>query len=41
VAAAAVGNDCDLAVLSVAEPAFAKGLKLLALGDVSARAAGC
>jgi S1-C subfamily serine protease len=30
----AVGNDCDLAVLRVADPAFAKGLKPLALGDV-------
>ena len=31
---AAVGNDCDLAVLSVADPAFARGLKPLAFGDL-------
>ncbi len=31
---AAVGNDCDLALLQVADPAFANGLKPLALGDV-------
>src|SRR5512134_2988073 len=31
---AAVGNDCDLALLQVADPTFAKGLKPLALGDV-------
>jgi S1-C subfamily serine protease len=31
---AAVGNDCDLALLQVADPAFAVGLKPLALGDV-------
>ena len=31
---AAVGNDCDLAVLRIADPAFAKGLKALALGEV-------
>ncbi len=31
---AAVGNDCDLALLQVADPAFAIGLKPLALGDV-------
>jgi S1-C subfamily serine protease len=31
---AAVGNDCDLALLQVADPAFATGLKPLALGDV-------
>jgi hypothetical protein len=31
---AAVGDDCDLAVLRIADPAFAKGLKPLALGDV-------
>jgi S1-C subfamily serine protease len=30
----AVGNDCDLAVLRVADPSFVKGLKPLALGDV-------
>jgi S1-C subfamily serine protease len=30
----AVGNDCDLAVLKVTDPAFAKGLKPLVLGDV-------
>jgi S1-C subfamily serine protease len=30
----AVGNDCDLAVLRVSDPAFTKGLKALALGDV-------
>ena len=30
----AVGDDCDLAVLRVADPAFTKGLKPLALGDV-------
>jgi S1-C subfamily serine protease len=30
----AVGNDCDLAVLRVADPTFAKGLKPLALGEV-------
>jgi len=31
---AAVGNDCDLALLQVADPAFAIGLKPLALGVV-------
>jgi len=31
---AAVGNDCDLAVLQVADPSFATGLKPLALGEV-------
>jgi S1-C subfamily serine protease len=31
---AAVGNDCDLAVLQVKDPAFAIGLKPLALGTV-------
>jgi len=31
---AAVGNDCDLALLQVADPAFATGLKPLALGEV-------
>ena len=31
---AAVGNDCDLALLQVADPAFAIGLKPLALGEV-------
>ena len=30
----AVGNDCDLAVLRIGDPAFTKGLKPLALGDV-------
>ena len=30
----AVGNDCDLAVLRIDDPAFMKGLKPLALGDV-------
>jgi S1-C subfamily serine protease len=30
----AVGNDCDLAVLRVEDPAFAKGLRPLALGEV-------
>jgi S1-C subfamily serine protease len=30
----AVGNDCDLAVLRISDPAFMKGLKPLALGDV-------
>ncbi len=30
----AVGNDCDLAVLSVSDPAFTRGLKPLPLGDV-------
>jgi hypothetical protein len=30
----AVGNDCDLAVLRVGDPAFARGLRPLALGDV-------
>jgi S1-C subfamily serine protease len=30
----AVGNDCDLAVLRVADPEFAKGLRPLALGSL-------
>jgi S1-C subfamily serine protease len=30
----AVGNDCDLAVLRVADPAFARGLRPLALGSL-------
>ena len=30
----AVGNDCDLAVLRVKDPAFVQGLRPLALGDV-------
>ncbi|HWW93370.1 MAG TPA: trypsin-like peptidase domain-containing protein [Vicinamibacteria bacterium] len=30
----AVGNDCDLAVLRVADPAFTAGMRPLALGDV-------
>jgi S1-C subfamily serine protease len=30
----AVGNDCDLAVLRVADPDFAAGMRPLALGDV-------
>ena len=30
----AVGNDCDLAVLRVADPAFARGLRPLALGPL-------
>jgi S1-C subfamily serine protease len=32
----AVGNDCDLAVLRVADPAFAKGLRPLRLGTLPA-----
>ena len=29
-----MGNDCDLAVLRISDPAFMKGLRPLALGDV-------